>query len=396
VVSVAVVNQHTNNFGDDAAGVALVHEAVAALGASRVDVFYIWHQVPGEGLPVEVPGVEHHFLRDLSGATDMRPRLAIEVVARLLGRGVRRPDLRRLLDTCRAADVVYVSPAGSNIGIYKDWMYLFVLALLVLEGIRPEFMQNTIGSSGSRIFDSVARRVLRRSSLSVRELGSEQWLAKQGMSSYLGVDTALLDVHLTNGPASDERYLALVPTRLANWHRDFRGQDESLLWRDRLVEATAGWSVANRLPIRVVPHLYGSQAEAGTLEAIVDALAAAGADASLVGVASLDEYRSALAGARIVVSMRYHGLILSGQHGVPCIALSYERKMREAAAYLGMSDLCLDVRDFTKDELLERLERAHTGHDELRAQLLDAQEPLREIARGPVLATKARLLRRAR
>lgn len=393
MTSVAVVNQHTNNYGDDAAGVALVHEVVQRLGATHVDVFYIWHQRSGQGLPVAIPGVEHHFLDDLSGARDIRPRLALETVGRLLGRPAGRPDLRRLVEGCRAADVVLVSPAGSNIGIYKDWMYLLVLALLVLEGIRPVFVQNTIGPSSSPVFDAVARYVLRRSWLSVREQGSQRWLASHGMSAYLGVDTALLDHRAPAPNRGGAPYLALVPTRLANWHRDFRGRDEDRLWRDNLVDAVAGAAARNGLRVLVVPHLYGPQAEDRALESVTEALRVAGATAELAQVTSLDEYRSVLAGASVAVSMRYHGLILAGQHGVPCVALCYEAKMQEAAAYLGLAELALDVRWFTREELTERIDRATTRREELRARLVSRTPALREIALGPLLSLRSGQLR---
>lgn len=389
---VAIVNQHTNNYGDDAAGVALVRAVIQSLGARSIDIFYVWHK-SGSGLPVDEDRCQHHFLSDLSGEQDMRPRLALSAASRLLLRRPARPDIRRLVETCREADVVFVAPAGSNIGIYKDWTYLFVLLALVAEGIRPVFCQNTVGESNSWIFNRTALHVLRRSQLFVREAASERWLASQGLSSYLGVDTALLLARPEVTAPDSQRYLAVVPTRLATWHRNFKEFNDSRFLTQTLPAAVAAVANAHGLEVVLVPHLYGPEDDSVLLDDLQEVFLERGCPARVQDVSSFEDYRRALASAEAVVSMRYHGLVLAAHGGVPCVSLAYENKMREAAAYLGLSDLAVDVDNVTEQLLKDHLQLALVDAAAFRVRIRARLDELRAVAHGPLLAASSRLLR---
>lgn len=389
---ITIVNQHTNNYGDDAAGLALVERCFSELGATQVDVFYIWDGGVG-GLPIDDERVRHHHVALLSGATDARPALAKATAVKFLRRNGGHRGLRELIAAAKDSDFVLVSPAGSNIGIYKDWTYLFVLASLVLAGVRPVFFQNTIGKSNSKVFDRVARYVLRRSDLFVRESASQRWLASEGLSAYLGVDTGLL----LEMPSIEETdpVIAVVPTNLSSWHRDFKSDDDGVLWRDALAEGLATSAAESDLTIRVVPHLYGSQAEPDELQRFAEALKARGARVEIAPVASLSDYVNELGRASVVVSMRYHGLILAARQGVPCVSLAYENKMKEAAAYLGQSDLAMHVRDASAQSIADGVRSALARRAEIAASAPGRMAELVDIARGPLLAMRSGLLRKA-
>lgn len=392
-----ILNQHTNNYGDDAAGAALATSIARTLSVDQVDIFYIW-QKDGVGLGLDPSIFNDHLIPELSGKADARVRLAVDIAKSVFFNRPLPHWLDGLVETAKRADNVFVSPAGSNIGIYKDWTYLLVLLALVTKGIRPIFFQNTIGSSNSRLFNRLAKYVLKRSELNVREKASHEWLAKQGMSSYLGVDTALLlerrsGVEESNGAGIAENYIAVVPTRLGNWHRDFRQFDDGTLVDDVLVRAIATTARARNLGIRIVPHLYGPEGEASYLESILGQLHDAGCRAEIVPTSSYTDYMDALAKASAVVSMRYHGLVLAAHAGVPCVSLAYENKMVEAASYLGVSDLCRHVAEMSMDELVGLLESALDREDSYRGFMNDRVPLLQDIARGPLAAAQARSLR---
>lgn len=392
---VAVVHQHTNNYGDDAAGVALVEGVQRELGADTVDVFYIWHK-NGRRISTGGAAVRHHMPRVLAGTHDERPRLALTALLwPLSGRADR--GLAEMVARCRAADAVFVAPAGSNLGVYKDWTYLLTLVVLVRSGVRLRFVQNTIVSSGSAVFDRLALYVLRRSEVAVREAASARWLASHRVGAYLGVDTALLLADRQAGacrPRSGAPYVAVVPTRLGSWHPAFRGFDDERFLRTVLARAVADVAAERGLEVRIVPHLAGPEAEHTIHELLLDELAGAGRPASVAEVGALDDYRTALAQAEVVVSMRYHGLVLSGMAGVPCVSLSYENKMHEAATYLGMADLELDMHDVDEPALRARLTDALDRRASIRERLDVRVAELRQIASGPLRSARAQLLRR--
>ena len=82
--------------------------------------------------------------------------------------------------------------------------------------------------------------------------------------------------------------------------------------------------------------------------------------------------------------MRYHGLVLSGLAGVPCVALAYENKMCEAARYLRQETLLVDVHTATRHDIRTRLQQAIALSEEERGELAEASSTLRVVARQPV------------
>lgn len=387
---VAIINQHTHNYGDDIAGLAVVDELRRQVSPELIDIFYIWHGEPVGRVAVDGDECRHHYLQDLSGRTDRRPQLAISVLLQLLTGRIWRRDLRVLTASAQAAEIVLVSPAGSNIGIYKDWTYLLVLATLVKKRVRPVFHLNTIGPSGSKLFDWVARQVLRRCQIYVREQASHEWLSNLKIHSVLGVDSALLSRPPTPTPMV-RRPIAVVPTGLANWHRDYKGRNDGDLWQGKLVTALEGVSTSSGLPIVMVPHLYGVQAEPELLAGLAGMLVNVGCDASVADVKSSRDYVQSLAEASVVVSMRYHGLVVGGLAGVPVVSLSYENKMKEAAGYLGLAKWSLDVKDFSADRLAERILDALQRRVEIESQLVARAPGLRDRAGRPIRDIKERL-----
>lgn len=379
---IVIVHQHTNNFGDDAAGSALLTSLFDTLDPDQIDVFYIWHR-GGQGLPTSDPRVRHHFLAALDGTRDRRPELAVRTAMTLPSARLATGDLGELVRACRGASAVIVAPAGSNIGLYKDWTYLLALVTLVRSGVRPIFCQNTVAASFSRPFDALAKYVLKRSTVFVREQASLAYLKELKISAALGVDTALA-VSPEDPMVHTRPYLAVIPTRLANWHRDHRSFHDMDFLGATLPDAIADVADAAGFDVRVIAHLYGSEDEGSALGTLRDHLLARGCSAEVVVPESHRAYASALAGARATVSMRYHGLVLSGLAGVPCVALAYENKMCEAARYLRQETLLVDVHTATRHDIRTRLQQAIALSEEERGELAEASSTLRVVARQPV------------
>lgn len=393
MTSVVIVNQHTNNFGDDAAGAALIDNLVDSISPERIDVFYIWHGSTNEprfGTDV----CNHHWLEDLSGARDVRPRYALAAAAAVLVKWVIPAQMKSLVKRCKVADLVFVSPAGSNIGIYKDWTYLFVLVLLVATGIRPIFCQNTIGPSRSVIFNAVSKYVLRRSTIYVREIASQDWLATKQIGSSLGVDTAFALTPAAARRRDQRPFIALVPTQLSNWHRDHRDLDDEQFFNDVLLRALGEIAQMHGLEVVIIPHLYGPASEEELLTRVRSHLTSLGCEARIA--AETENYRDYLrwiSDSEIVVSMRYHGLVLAALNSVPCVSLAYENKMLEAARYCDLHELSLNIRHATPSVIIEKLELALTQRNAYSEALSARVSDLRSIALGPIREALSHSLR---
>jgi len=58
---IVIINQHTNNYGDDIAGSAMLGELVRRFPQARIEVFYSWNLSQGQ-LPFNHPQVTPHYI----------------------------------------------------------------------------------------------------------------------------------------------------------------------------------------------------------------------------------------------------------------------------------------------------------------------------------------------
>lgn len=348
-----IVNQHTHNVGDEAAGVALVQMLLASGVVERIDIVY---HGP-DRIPIDDPRVNRAEGVELKEVGALS--LALYLIFRWGGLGSGADALRRFRELVHAADVVLVAPSGANIGIYRDWRFLVRVLLVVLQGVQPIFHWNTIGRSGDWLFDRVARFVLRRSRLYVREEASRVYLEELKLPCVTGPDTAFALEPVSAKVRAD--VLCLIPSELDSWHPEFRGVGANRLLLGPIISSIASFAVANDLRVEILPHLR-TEGERVFNGRVRDELLASGMapEAVLTGViSSFYDYDIAIASSRFVVGGRYHSVILAGKNFRPFVALSYENKMKEACRYMGMSDFCVDLHhvETAGEEVARCLER---------------------------------------
>ena len=86
--------------------------------------------------------------------------------------------------------------------------------------------------------------------------------------------------------------------------------------------------------------------------------------------ATAQEALATIGQAELVLSARLHGLIFAALQGVTPIAVSYEVKVRSFMEELGVSALCIDLRDLTPASLVERIDHAWTHREQIAADFL--------------------------
>lgn len=395
-MKLAVINQHTRNVGDEAAGVALALQLRDLFPKCQLHFVYA-----GLAICKEQDGIPLHDSRTFHHAFQFRKHDYGPTVAYLAARaGGRWPRFRR--DTLGAyrklladMDRVLVSPSGANIGIYRSWGSLFCALVAVLEGHRPIFCLNTIGRSGNRIFDLAARFVLRRSDVFVREGRSYAELAHWGVNCCRGTDVVLSlpDCYLGSlgrcGLPDEMPYVALVPSRLS-WHPHFRRLDVEKEVRAHLLPKLVSHCLKHSLGIRILAHIKTLQgtAEDDLLHETRTTLISCGMDSSHVAVDYLSRdfrcYGAAIAQSKLVVSMRYHGVIFAIRHAIPFVSLAYENKMQEACTYAGMSRFNVDLaQDLSQVDFSGLLATATCKSREITTALSARRAVLDGLARLP-------------
>jgi polysaccharide pyruvyl transferase WcaK-like protein len=334
MAQVVVINQHSVNVGDEAAGYALLQRLSDSFRVGRIDIIYNGSApIPSPTSSKEI--IHHDFQLSLK-------KMGFLGIAVFLISGIKINNaIREFKETVEASDFVIVAPGGANIGIYRDWRYLTRLLLVRKIGKEPIFHWNTIGSSGDRVFDFLASKVLRDSKLYVREKKSYEYLESLGLECELGPDTAFFLDPIS--AQHDQGYIAFVPSELDSWHPNFKNRPINQFVLDEYVPAIGSFANKFDYAIKIIPHLRNAT-EKQFNEKVANVLRDMGC--TVIADIKIDDFRdydAALANSSLVVGMRYHTAVLAAKNHRPFIALAYENKALEVGRYTRMERYCIDL-----------------------------------------------------
>ena len=248
------------------------------------------------------------------------------------------------------ADYVTVGPCGAGIGILKDERLLRQAWIASFFSKKLVFVLDSINSSNDKEFDKKALKVLKKSVLFVREKSSYDYLKSLGIESKFGVDQALTlsSDYLIDKP---KKQIVLIPSNLLN-HPHFPDMDFESLIKEKILPTIV--NVANKYDceVSVLPNFRNLKEERAIAEKISN-IYIDGKKINLCKPKNVYDFDNEINNSKLVVSMRYHGIVLAVKNNVPVVGISYENKMKEVATYSGISDCILELRNFD-NELFER------------------------------------------
>lgn len=349
-MNVVILNQHCINFGDEAAGSALLGELVTKYAPSRIDILYNG----SSPIPFEDEKIYHHF-EDIT----LRQMGVFGIASYLiLGKSINR-CVNTFESLIQRADIVLVAPGGANIGIYKDWRYLVRILMAEKAGATPVFHWNTIGKSGDRLFDSLSHRALKDSRVYVREQRCADYLSSIGVVSEVGPDTAFLLDSIPRDTSQDS-YIAFVPSYLDSWHPYFKKNNIDHRILSELVPMIGTFALEHNLSVEILPH-YAIDEEVKFDNEVENSLKSMGVDASYRSeISNYLMYDKAISQSLITVGMRYHACVLAAKNAVPFLTIAYENKAMEVCRYTNMEDYAINLQEqvinFSRvDSMLEEL-----------------------------------------
>lgn len=381
-MKILLINQNGANFGDDAAGAAAIYQLRSRFQNCCFSIVYNYPRASaGPILPLEGVEAEHYL-----GLDPNEFDLILVVVAQVLPIRWFFPWLsesaRKVISLADSADVVLMSPCGANIGVYRDWRSLIRLLLVAACGRAPVFCLNTIGRSGNIVFDLLAKHILSKSVVFVREKRSFDFARSIGVGANVGVDT-VFGLPLLS-PAQKRKEVAVILTDVTRWFPSFQ-RYKMAEFRGEVCRAIASVAIQNGLSVRLLPHTHSFANEDEFLLGVLAELREFMGD----GVSydrecrSFVDYETAIAQSMIVVSMRYHGIVMSARNGVPFVALSYENKMREVAAYVGCGETVLDLRHWSEAKFTSIMRVVMENSDKIRLEMKARAPALTRLAQLP-------------
>lgn len=364
-MNVLIINQHTLNFGDDIAGIALLQNLLKIENIQKINIIY---NTKGK-LLLDDEKVCHN--QDIMLKNIGYCNLIKYFLFRRLGwKKIKNEPLKKMLDIINSSDYIYVSPCGANIGIYKDWRFLIKLLIVVNEGKTPIFHLNTIGTSKSKIFDYFARKVLNKSIIYVREKKSLEYIESLGLTAKFGVDTAF-SFESENRKSEKREKIAFVPTILKSWHPNFKNINIDELIFEKILPIVAEFSNSKKLLIELIPHLKNDE-EKEYYTIIEKKLKELNANVIVRNdIDTVYKYNEAIRESKLVIGMRYHSIVLAVKNLVPFISLSYENKMQEVSEYSEKLDFAFKLyeENFNLELLKKKLEDAYKDNEKISSEL---------------------------
>lgn len=393
-MNVLLINQPTNNRGDEAAHRGLVRALCARYPDAKLTVAFLGTAPDSvREMRVAAPNVDYAVI-----PLRRKDALRIPVYASLwhLRWAATRlhPAYRRLRRLIRQADYVVNAPGGICMGGFQNWGHVFHLEI-ARDCRKPvAYYSRSFGpfrehSRRERTFKRLSLELLRSFDfLAIRDAKSIALAEQLGLRYVAAIDAAFLDVPAAAVPpdvaaaVGSPDYAVFVPNSLV-WHVDFRGADPERI--DRFYLAVLDRLCARDPAAKVVmlPQLYGV-GERGDVR-YFEKLKAQSAHRDRIVVlpetCGSDVQQALIAKARFMVGARYHSIVFAINNRVPFVSLSYEHKMPGLLELLGLEARGVDVRSLGQPDFDEA-----AGLREIEARLDAPRLPDAVAARAHALA----------
>lgn len=329
-----VINQHASNHGDEAACLALLRELHSRDSEYKIKLLYnsktrtrsdyVNYDNQINHLPYDQFSIISKGLIFLSF---ILPSLIFKVIPFL---GCR--TLRSELGELKNSEIVVSAPGGVNIGIYKDWRYLWRLFAALELKKKLAIYSISFGPLPSNwLFRRISVRVLKRASfLSLRDARSQGYANSLKIKYTESIDTAFLNQYVPKNfdfTKLPEKFGVVVPNELYRWHVNYKNIKTYSL--DELYVSIISEILKQNLEVVLLPQMFGSEDDTAYFKKIISKLPSEDQNKVYIFPTkhSSDIQQEVIKKARIIVGARYHSIIFAINSGVPFLSLAYEDKM---------------------------------------------------------------------
>ena len=191
-----------------------------------------------------------------------------------------------------------------------------------------------------------------------------------GFSSEFGIDTAFAmksnyDSE-DNTPLKSDYIVLILTEKLISWHPDYKDKtiDSHLLNLKKIVQPAVDFAKQKDFSIHIINHTT-DKIEIDNLKRLVAEVKKDFKNITYNNVKTAYEYENEIKNSRFVITMRYHGVVMSVKNHIPFIALSYENKMKEVSSYSNCERNCIDLLDIIKgtgnvSDMIDMLDEEYT------------------------------------
>ena len=385
-MNILIINAHWYNRGDEAAIRSMIIELKKKYPDAQMRIQFALTQMRSEEDVVEGAKVIECFPRN---------REILNSVVYVLSKGLIcvGKNLKEYVENVKWADIILHAPGGPSLSdtyIKDEPKYLSRLAIAKVLNVPYIFYAPSMGPFKRKGMNILRRFVLNSAkSIVVREAISKQYvdslhLKKQcvvTLDSAFQFDIdkkryeAILekDIELKEFFATDKKIVGITITPLSGnpaYQSDKDLKDKILDCFQKLVLKLEkdGYKVI------FIPQLFGKSNDYNYMKQC------AVGDSSYVMQSTYDCYfqQYIISKLYMVFGMRYHSNIFSAKMGTPFVSISYEQKMKGFMEIVQLTDLCMDIKDLTIENLLLKYDLLVNNYDFYKEKLTSKHRILSE------------------
>lgn len=408
---IAIINQHGENRGDEAAMRAMIRGLDAGLGEHVSFDVIVQFKDRSLHIPFEQDVRVHHMVMPMHEIA-LLGMYAVGLALGLKKSWLLPESARGIVEAIRSADLVVSAPGGPYLGdIYASheplhWLYIWLAKL----HRRPLFLYApSAGPFRKPLHNMLRRKVFGMfDAISVREsrsLENLRALLGPDVLVHLTADSAIQDViepvsrqEYFTGPRKglSGKFIVAVTGMQYGYPGDADPALQKACFTEAFTACLAHLAMRRDCHFVFLPQLYGKAHDDTRYHELLGRRLPAGASWELVPAAfDSDRHRQVFGMADLCLASRYHPQIFSTTSGVPGVYACYEHKQFAYLEAVGMKDFAFDIRKLDPDLLRAKLDEAIDRREELSRMLREKTALLREASRESTRLAIELLLARA-
>ena len=387
-MKIVIINQHTCNRGDEAAGRAVIESLLEAFPDSAIDVLY---RFPGEYPPIDQNTNRVHHYPEYKYKFNKKFLFLLYME---LGWNFFMNILRfkkgfigasgKLYKKIAQADIVVNAPTGPNIGdIYKDKFYMLNIIFSELAGKKTFMYGSSVGPFNIPWVRKWAKFLFERMNVvCVREDVSLGYLKELGLKNqnlYSSLDAAVQRV--ISAESADKYYsdagltlnihnVGITPLAYPWYPQEIRDEEHQKIIEQNLVKIIDKITENGDTNVFFFPQLYSvipddeiGKNDMPIINSIINKVKHPEFCKVLPNEYDSDVQQAMISKLDYFIGMRYHSLVFSVKMETPVIGICYEHKAVGFLEKAGLRELVIKIEDFCNnpDIVFEKIECINTN-----------------------------------
>jgi colanic acid/amylovoran biosynthesis protein len=343
---ILLINQHSSNHGDEAAGNALL----SSLKKDNEQFSILYNTVNEKAIldfgirfkTILLTHTINSFEKILILLTFFIP---VKFIAILYPK-----VLRKEYQLIKENDIIISMPGGANLGLYSDWRYLWRLFVSWKLNKKIAIYSVSIGPFKNNIFRRMTVRLLKNIDfLSLRDAQSHRIADNFKINYIKSIDTAFLTTPvvenfvLSNYVSFEKNdFVIMVANNLTGGHLTFVNYDSRKM-RELYVGILKKILLTNNVVF--LPQLFANGNDKDYFKELINDLPTILHQKIIIVDENThsDIQQNIVKNAKFIVGARYHSIIFSMNNNRPFLCLSYENKMKNTLELLNYDEYGVDL-----------------------------------------------------